>query len=247
MLRGSKVWTHHGPLSESLTSCSDLSILQPPTGVFGRVRRFYAPLCTVVEWVPHSQVACGDRPIWAHLLLKRQTVPPQHSKGQGQSREMRTSKLNGKTLEAPDVPDVYRQRTCCADYQIGNNSGCFEALVAFWELLVLEGYFSYIPKDFSWANVCLKESGQLSCAEVMNVFRSNLDVKLDHRLLLRGGFYWFIIIARNNGRRCYACIDSSLSLSLETSMWELRHCSSLPFAVVRLHQFPTTIPFSPSI
>lgn len=46
-----------------------------PTGAFGRVRRFYVPLCTVVEWVPHSQVACGDRPIWAHLLLKDKQTP----------------------------------------------------------------------------------------------------------------------------------------------------------------------------
>lgn len=155
---------------------------------------------------------------------------------------MRTSKLNCETLEAPDVPDVYRQRTCCADYQIGNNSGCFEALVAFWELLILEGYFSSSQK-ISAGETCVWKRAQLSCAEVMNVFLSNLDVKLDHRLLLRGGFYWFIILACNNGRRCYACIDSSLSLSLETSMWELRHCcAAAVLSLLLLWDFISSLP-----
>lgn len=58
------------------------------------------------------------------------------------------------------VPDVYRRRTCCADYQVGNNWGCFGAFGAFWTLFVLEGYFSHIPKDFS---MCLKESAAELC------------------------------------------------------------------------------------
>lgn len=194
VLRGSEVWTDHGPLSESLASCSGLFILQPPKGAFGRVRRFYAPLCTVVEWVPHSQVACGDRPIWAHLLLKKQTPPhhhhPQHSRGQGQSQEMKSSKLSRETLEAPDVPDVYRRRTCCTDYQVGNSWGCSETIVAFWELLVLWKAFLVTSKKISDGQTCVWKRVQLSSSEVMNVFLSSLGVKLDHRLLLRSRFYW---------------------------------------------------------
>lgn len=35
-------------------------------------------------------------------------------------------------------------------YQVGNDPGCFEGLVAFWESLVLESYF---PPDLSWTNM----------------------------------------------------------------------------------------------
>lgn len=94
-----------------------------PTGVFGGAIRFYAPLCTVVEWVPHSQVACGDRPIWAHLLLIRRTdpprpppphpAPPPPNIARVKVREMRSSKLSRETVEAPDGADVHRRRACC--------------------------------------------------------------------------------------------------------------------------------------
>lgn len=41
----------------------------------GRVEVFYMPLHTVVEWVPHSQVACGDRPIWAPCCKTNKQTP----------------------------------------------------------------------------------------------------------------------------------------------------------------------------
>lgn len=67
---------------------------------------------------------------------------------------MRSSKLSYKTVEAPDVPDVCGGTTRRAVYQVGNDPGCFEGLMAFWELLVLESYFRCAPQDLSWTNMC---------------------------------------------------------------------------------------------
>lgn len=124
-----------------------------PTGVFGGAIRFYAPLCTVVKWVPHFQVACGDRPIWAHLLLIRRTdplrPPPPHpappptnitrvkvraGRWDPQSSAAKLWRLQSEQMSTDGGP-------AAADYQVGNNSGCFDSKVAFWELLVLGRLF----------------------------------------------------------------------------------------------------------
>lgn len=160
-----------------------------PAAPYGSVWKGQKVLCAA----PHGCWVGATFPsgMWwqAHLgtpvVKKTSRPPPQHSRGQGQSREMRSSKLSRETLETPDVPDVCRRRTCCADYQVGNNSGCFEALVAFWELPILA-----TSQKISAGETCVWKRVQLSCAEVMSVFQSGPDVKRDYRLLLRGRFHW---------------------------------------------------------
>lgn len=210
-----------------------------PAAPYGSVWKGQKVLCAA----PHSCWVGATFPsgMWwqAHLgtpvVKKTSRPPPQHSRGQGQSREMRSSKLSRETLETPDVPDVCRRRTCCADYQVGNNSGCFEALVAVWELPILA-----TSQKISAGETCVWKRVQLSCAEVMSVFQSGPDVKLDYRLLLRGRFHW---------DHFSTYIDSSLRDIEARAPSLLCLCTSLTFAVVRLHQFPTTIlsapPFNP--
>lgn len=65
-------WTIKSSRSEFLPSSPGLSVSHLLVEVGGR---FHLVGCTFVEWVPHSQVACGDRSIWARLLSKTNRPP----------------------------------------------------------------------------------------------------------------------------------------------------------------------------
>lgn len=54
----------------------------------------------VVEWVPHSQVACGDRSIWARLLSKNKQTPYIVRF----KVKLRPSHLDGTLRARPDLP-----------------------------------------------------------------------------------------------------------------------------------------------
>lgn len=68
---------HHGPLSHPVVNSGGLSVshLLALQDHFKRVGRFHVVVGTVVEWVLHSQVACGDMSIMARLLSKTNQTP----------------------------------------------------------------------------------------------------------------------------------------------------------------------------
>lgn len=76
-----------------------------------------------------------------------------------------------------------------ADYQAGNNSGCFDSKLPFGSCMFGKAIL-VPPQRISAGERCVWRSGRLSSAEVLNVFLSGPDVKLDHRFLLKGRVYW---------------------------------------------------------
>lgn len=109
--------------------------------------------------IPRWHVVTGPS---GHACCQKQT-DPLHSEGQGQSWDRpvqtRPSKLSQKSHEASEGPDVLYVNQGLAVHIIKKvtrltRSWCFAMIIAFWELLVLERYFSY-TREHSVGDLCI--------------------------------------------------------------------------------------------